>query len=268
MKSTDIRARRWFAGLFVVAALTIVAAAANAQQARQITSGFGTGAYSPGNGVKSPELLKQVAPVYPAAAKAAGVEGDVELEAIVKADGTVGDIRVVKSLDAVMGSDDAAIAAAKQWLFAPGKLNDQPVPVLVTLILTFRQRATGGGGANALPAVEGRVQLVPTSTDSFGKGATVENAAGLVNPELIKSKEPQYTSDAMRAKLQGTVELQAVVMPDGSVGEVRITKSLDTVTGLDDQAVAAVKQWLFKPGEMRGRPVPVIVTLKLTFRLH
>jgi len=267
MKSTDIRARRWFAGLFVVAMLTVVTATAQVRPGQPITGGFGAGAYYPGNGLTNPTLVKQVQPVYPAAAKAAGVEGDVELEAIVKADGTVGDIRVVKSLDAVMGCDDAAIAAAKQWMFTPGKLNDQPVPVLVTLILTFRQRA-GGGGANALPATEGKLQLVPQVGEGFGKGASAENTPGLANPVLIQSKQPQYTSAAMRAKLQGDVELQAVIMPDGTVGEVRIVKSLDAVTGLDDQAVQAVKQWLFKPGQLNGRPVPVIVTLHLTFRLH
>jgi protein TonB len=115
-------------------------------------------------------------------------------------------------------------------------------------------------------AAEGKLQLRPVS-EGFGKARAAERA-GLAVPVLLQSKEPQYTSAAMRAKLQGTVEVQAVVLTDGTVGDVRITKSLDTVTGLDDQAVQAVKQWLFKPGELNGQPIPVIVTLNLTFRLH
>ncbi len=71
----------------------------------------------------------------------------------------------------------------------------------------------------------------------------------------------------MRAKIAGNVELEAVVNVDGKVGDVRVVKSLDGTYGLDQNAVMAAKQWLFTPGQDRdGRPVPVIVTLILTFK--
>jgi TonB family protein len=73
----------------------------------------------------------------------------------------------------------------------------------------------------------------------------------------------------MRAKVQGTVELEAVVLPDGCVGDVRVVKSLDRFHGLDDEAIAAAREWLFAPGRDRdGRPIPVLVTLILEFRIH
>ena len=53
--------------------------------------------------------------------------------------------------------------------------------------------------------------------------------------------KPQYTADAMRAKVQGTVLLECVVLPDGSVGRVDVVKSLDSTFGLDQEAVKAAR---------------------------
>jgi TonB family protein len=73
----------------------------------------------------------------------------------------------------------------------------------------------------------------------------------------------------MRAKIQGTVELEAVVLPNGSIGDIRLVRSLDRIYGLDDQAIKAARAWLFAPGcDTTGRPRPVIVTLILEFRIH
>lgn len=52
----------------------------------------------------------------------------------------------------------------------------------------------------------------------------------------------------MRAKVQGVVLLECVVQTDGSVGDVRILKSLDKVFGLDEEAIKAARQWRFVPG--------------------
>ena len=74
----------------------------------------------------------------------------------------------------------------------------------------------------------------------------------------------------MRAKVQGSVWLECVVMPDGSVGNVRVIRSLDPVFGLDQEAIKAARLWRFKPGmNMKtNEPVPVLVTIELTFTLR
>jgi periplasmic protein TonB len=107
----------------------------------------------------------------------------------------------------------------------------------------------------------------PGTGGGFGGGAFREGN-GVINPTLIRSKEPAYTSEAMRAKIQGDVELEAVVMPNGLIGEIRVVKSLDDKFGLDQEAIKAAKQWVFSPGTRLGEKVPVLVTLILTFRLH
>ena len=73
----------------------------------------------------------------------------------------------------------------------------------------------------------------------------------------------------MRAKIQGEVHIEAIVMPNGTVGETRVVRSLDKQFGLDQAAMEGAKRWLFMPGKDRdGKAVPVRVTIILEFRLR
>jgi protein TonB len=87
-------------------------------------------------------------------------------------------------------------------------------------------------------------------------------------PRVLHEERPQYTSDAMRAKVQGTVLLQCVVRPDGTVGDVQVVRSLDSTFGLDQQAMNAARKWRFSPGMRLGEAVPVVITIELTFTLR
>ena len=102
--------------------------------------GTGGGAYRPGNGVETPRLLREIKPQYTAQAMRAKIQGEVLLECVVGTDGSVGNIRVVRSLDSTFGLDQEAIKAARQWRFAPGTRQGQPVPVLVTIAIAFTLR--------------------------------------------------------------------------------------------------------------------------------
>lgn len=99
-------------------------------------------------------------------------------------------------------------------------------------------------------------------------GGAFRPGAGITLPSVIREVKPAYTADAMRAKVQGAVWLECIVMPDGSVGDVRVTRSLDPIFGLDQEAIKAAKMWRFKPGMRQGEPVPVIITIELTFTLR
>jgi periplasmic protein TonB len=109
--------------------------------------------------------------------------------------------------------------------------------------------------------------LGPGSGGGTG-GGVYRPGSGVTWPKLLYEKKPQYTADAMRAKIQGMVEVEALVLPDGSVGEVRITRSLDPTFGLDREALIAVRQWKFAPALKQGQPVPVMVPIELTFTLR
>jgi TonB family protein len=99
-------------------------------------------------------------------------------------------------------------------------------------------------------------------------GGVYRPGSGIINPRLVREVKPQYTADAMRAKIQGTVLLECVILPDGSVGKVDVVKSLDPTFGLDAEAIKAAKQWRFVPGSRFGEPVAVLVTIELTFTLR
>jgi TonB family protein len=128
--------------------------------------------------------------------------------------------------------------------------------------------AGGGGKGNGIGTGNGS-GVGEGSGGGFG-GGVYNIGNGVSSPTLIHEVKPNYTGDAMRAKLQGVVEMEAVVLADGTVdpNRIKITRSLDSTFGLDQQAVIAVKQWRFRPGTYKGQPVPVLVNVELTFTLR
>ncbi len=99
-------------------------------------------------------------------------------------------------------------------------------------------------------------------------GGAYRPGNGVSQPRLLQEFKPIYTAEAMRAKIQGTAVVECVVMPDGTVGQAQIVKSLDPTFGLDLEAVKAAKRWKFIPGTLKGQPVPVLVLIELTFTLR
>ena len=83
----------------------------------------------------------------------------------------------------------------------------------------------------------------------------------------MKEVKPKYNPEAMEAKIQGRIKLEAVVLETGEVGDVEIIESLDKVYGLDDEAVKCLTQWLFEPGTKDGKPVAVRVEVEMSFTL-
>lgn len=99
-------------------------------------------------------------------------------------------------------------------------------------------------------------------------GGAYRPGSGVTSPTLLSQVKPQYTTEAMRAKIQGRVWLEVTVMPDGRPGDIKIARSLDRTFGLDEEAIKAMRQWRFRPGMRQGTPVPVIVTVEMEFSLR
>lgn len=100
-----------------------------------------------------------------------------------------------------------------------------------------------------------------------GQSVVYKPGNGVTLPVVVKEVKPQYTPQAMKARIQGTVWLECVVNESGDVSDVTVTRSLDKEYGLDEAAIAAARQWKFKPGQKDGKPVAVRITLELTFTL-
>jgi protein TonB len=110
--------------------------------------------------------------------------------------------------------------------------------------------------------------LGPGSLRGTGDGDVVQIGNGITPPRVIDDMKPAYTPEAMQARIQGEVLVTAIVRPDGTVTDVRVTRSLDRVFGLDEQAVKAVRQWRFKPATRLGQPVAVYVTIGVGFTMR
>lgn len=100
--------------------------------------GTGGGPYQPGSGISPPTLVREVKPSYTDEARRRGIEGDVVLEIVVRRDGSVGDVRVKRSLGA--GLEQRAIDAVRQWRFGPARRQGSPVDVVVEVSVEFKLR--------------------------------------------------------------------------------------------------------------------------------
>jgi protein TonB len=126
--------------------------------------------------------------------------------------------------------------------------------------------ATGSGTGTGAGAGTG--SGLGEGTGGGTGGGVFRIGSGVESPRLLRSVRPNYTSEAMRAKVQGVVRLEGVVLPDGTVGDVRVLRSLDSVFGLDEEAVKAAKQFRFAPGTRFGQPVAVLVSFEIEFTLR
>jgi periplasmic protein TonB len=111
---------------------------------------------------------------------------------------------------------------------------------------------------------KGQQIVVAPPTDEelpkFGEYVYVEEL-----PEAIHKEAPQYPDLAREASVDGTVMVQALVGKDGKVKDTRVVKSIPM---LDAAAVAAVRQWVFKPALSNNKPVAVWVAVPVKFTLH
>ena len=80
-------------------------------------------------------------------------------------------------------------------------------------------------------------------------------APGSAFPKVIHRVAPEYTPEALEAKLEGSVNLSAMIGTDGVPSDIKVTKSLGK--GLDQKAVECFKKWRFSPATRNGEPTPV-----------
>jgi len=147
----------------------------------------------------------------------------------------------------------------------PGAIEAPPGPPTLS-------QGSGSGGGSGTGTGTG---IGPGTGSGLGPGSGGGTGGGVYRPGNgvtlpvpISQPRPSYTSDAMRAKVQGIVLLECVVQRDGSVSDVNIVRSLDPTFGLDQEAIKTAKMWRFRPGTRMGEPVPVYITIELTFTLR
>jgi len=89
---------------------------------------------------------------------------------------------------------------------------------------------------------------------------------GMIPPKVLTKVEPEYTEEARRDKISGTVVLKLVVSTEGVAKDIEVVRGLDS--GLDQKAIDALSKWTFQPAAKDGKAVPVFATIEIHFRLQ
>ena len=89
---------------------------------------------------------------------------------------------------------------------------------------------------------------------------------GITPPTVIYQPPPEYSDDARKARIQGTVEILGYVNADGTLRVDSVRRGLGF--GLDQKAIEAVLKWKFKPATQNGKPIamPVLISVNFTIR--
>jgi TonB family protein len=97
-------------------------------------------------------------------------------------------------------------------------------------------------------------------------GGLMSVGGGVAAPHVIHSIEPEFTQEARQANFQGNVLIQLIVDSQGNPQDIRVTHHLGM--GLDEKAIAAVRQYRFSPAMYQGHPVAVQIVIEVDFHLH
>ena len=131
----------------------------------------------------------------------------------------------------------------------------------------------GGGNGMALPGGPGRGGAAAPAAAPAPAVRKVKELAPVadeckedaVKPQLDHQTAPSYTSEGRQANVEGVVKLEVTVDESGRVTAVRVLKGLGF--GLDESAMAAARQWTFKPATKCGKPVSWVVKPGVRFQL-
>jgi TonB family protein len=218
------------------------------------------GVYRLGPGITAPSLIEAVAAAYPDGA----VETDVPhigiYAVVVGADGMPANVKCIFRNESVY--DAGAIAAIQKSKFAPGMLGEKPVPVLVHVRVPFFHLKP------AIPAIQQRYALWAEGTNQApgrGPGMGLDRMAdGITRPKLIHSEEAEFSDEARRNRIEGTVLVSFTVSEQGLPIHLRVVKSIGY--GLDEKAIQSVSQYRFQPAMKDGKPVPAPMSVEVSFR--
>lgn len=124
----------------------------------------------------------------------------------------------------------------------------------------------GSGNSGGVGSGNG-AGLGPGSGFSTGGGTPTAGTGGYGYPACLYCPQAQYSDEAVKAKYQGTVELLAVITPDGRATDIQVLKGVGL--GLDQKAIEAVRTWRFSPAlGPNGKPAPVRQVIEVTFHLY
>jgi protein TonB len=156
-----------------------------------------------------------------------------------------------------------AVEAAATPLEAPNGISGEPL-----LAPDKPPDVAPPDSAGSIPGtgVPGGTGTVPMEAPPASPTVAPVPVSSLVRPPVkIRDVSPVYPELALRGRVEGQVVIEAVIGPTGDVQETRVLKAKPLLT---EAALAAVRQWKYTPTLLNGRPVPVVMTVTVTFTLR
>ena len=217
-----------------------------------------SGVYEVGSGVTSPSLPLPEPVTTSEELRTSCTPKMVRVVAVVEADGTAR-IRTIVPPAGDPCSDSVA-AAVKQIQFQPGTLNDKPVPVAVCIRVPFQYLHPP---APRMVSCQNSIAfgIQPSATNDF-----LRPPPGSKPPVPIHTAFAQFSDEARTERIQGVVLITTIVDEQGMPTDIRVVRGLGH--GLDENAVAAVSQYRFRPATFDGKPIAVRITIEISFHLR
>jgi len=201
-------------------------------------------------------VVKKVAPVYPPLARQARIQGTVVLRLIISKTGDVAHLQLISGHPMLA---PAVIEAVKQWKYQPYQVDGKPVDVATSVRLNFA--LTGKSMVEGVVGdTPGGVPLLPLVSN----GSVVRRSEPVMRALRNQKIDPLYPPQAIDARIEGTVVLDAHINKDGEVEAVTLISGHPI---LAPAAIEAVKQWKYQPYLLNGAPVEVETTVSVDFSL-
>jgi len=201
--------------------------------------------------VQASRLIFRVEPVYPDLALRARVEGTSLLEVTINEQGDVAVVRVIRSGHPLL--QQAAVDAVKQWHYLPTCMDGEAVPVIATVAVPFSLPGAPPGvvTAKAEPAVTEGPPRAPVRVMREQQAS-----------RLVYVVDPDYSEEARKERLAGSVWLDVMVNEFGQVSDVKFLCGNPLV---EQAVIDAVKQWRYVPAHVNGAAIPVVATVHMLF---
>lgn len=212
--------------------------------------------------IVSPNPVEQLAPKYPEPLRAKGTEGWVVVEYTVDETGRVLQPKVRKSSNTDFEAETLKSVAG--WKFTPGQFQGRISRATLTTTVTFGLAANGTWSAtSAVPPPPRLDTAFPHPNPTTSRAQNWKDLE--VRPRALFQVTPTYPLELSAAKVEGKVTVEFVIDPDGNVRDVRVVRS--SHKAFEAPAIAAVLQWKFAPGEIKGRKVATLASQIIEFNL-
>ncbi len=247
------------------------------------------------------KLLSSAPAAPPAKAAEAQIKGWVVFQALISAEGRISERQLISGHPLLV---PAAEEALRSYIYQPTLVDGVPAEVVTQVMVPVPDGiepgviggvvgggpiggvvggVPGGGGRGVVGGVPGGLgagRSTKLTIDRSLPPGVYRVGDGVTPPKPIEKHDPDYTPEAKAAKIEGTVVLSVVIGEDGVPRDIGVIRGiaggvveaddgdgLQLYRGLDENAVEAVSRWRFEPGKKDGRPVPVLATIEVNFRL-